>query len=86
MVGWLVGSATNFLARWYPQFCRRVLTSFFQLVLHAVRGAPMCDCDGLLVPSPAHAAGHSHEGRALAWTLIIESGHINSHEARHLQP
>ena len=36
----------------------------------------MCDCDGLLVPRPAHAAGHSHEGRALAWSLIIESGHI----------
>ena len=40
----------------------------------------MCDNDGLLVPRPTHTHTHtpgpSPEEQALAWTLIIESGHI----------
>ena len=32
--------------------------------------------DGLLVPRPVHTDGPSHEEGALAWALIIESGHI----------
>ena len=65
----------------------RSQTSPLQPVLHEVREAPMGDCDGLLVPRPAHTAGPSHEGRALAWTLVSESGqHSSSYEARHLQP
>ena len=53
-----------------------IQTSPLHSVLHAVRGAPMGDCDGRLVPRPAHTAGPSHEEGALAWTLIIVSGHI----------
>ena len=36
----------------------------------------MGDFAGLMVPRPAHAAGPSHDENELAWTLIIESGHI----------
>ena len=32
--------------------------------------------DGMLVPRPVHTDGPSHEEGALAWALIIESGHI----------
>ena len=32
--------------------------------------------DGLLLPRPVHTDGPSHEDGALAWALIIESGHI----------
>ena len=31
---------------------------------------------GLMVPRRAHAAELSHDERALAWALLIESGHI----------
>ena len=36
----------------------------------------MGDFAGLMVPKQVHAAGLSHEERALVWTLLIESGHI----------
>ena len=35
-----------------------------------------CDYVGLLVPRPTHTTGPSPDEQALAWTLIIESGHI----------
>ena len=39
----------------------------------------MDDFAGLMVPRPAHVAYLSREENALAWTLIIESGHIPLH-------
>ena len=36
----------------------------------------MDDLAGLMVPRPAHATGHSVAEFVLAWTLVIESGHI----------
>ena len=44
---------------------------------HATQFLPhMDDFAGLMVPRPAHAAWPSHAEIELAWTLIIESGHI----------
>ena len=36
----------------------------------------MDELAGLMVPRPAHATGHSVAEFVLAWTLVIESGHI----------
>ena len=36
----------------------------------------MSDFAGLMVPRLVRAAGPSHVEKGLAWTLIIESGHI----------
>ena len=36
----------------------------------------MCALVGLMVPRRAHAEELSHDERALAWALLIESGHI----------
>ena len=56
-------------------------TSFSQAnsldqVPHAAHSVPMSDFAGLMVPMRAHAAELSHDERALAWALLIESGHI----------
>ena len=48
----------------------------FDPVLHVVHSVPMSAFAGLMVPSRPHAAELSHDERALAWTLLIESGHI----------
>ena len=45
-------------------------------VLHVAHSVPRCDFAGLMVPRRAHAAELSHDERALAWALLIESGHI----------
>ena len=42
-----------------------------------VSGFPnMGDFAGLMVPRPPHTDGPPHAERVLAWTLIIDSGHI----------
>ena len=56
-------------------------TSFSQAslldpVLHVAHPDPMSNFAGLMVPRRAHAAELSHDERALAWALLIESGHI----------
>ena len=45
-------------------------------VLHVAHSVPMSALVGLMVPRRAHAAELSHDERALAWALFIESGHI----------
>ena len=45
-------------------------------VLHVVHSVPMSAFAGLMVPRRPHAAELSHDERALAWALPIESGHI----------
>ena len=50
--------------------------SLFDPVLHVVHSVPMSAFAGLMVPRRPHAAELSHDERALAWTLLIESGHI----------
>ena len=50
--------------------------SLFDPVLHVAHSVPMSAFAGLMVPRQAHAAELSHDERALAWALLIESGHI----------
>ena len=50
--------------------------SLFDPVLHVAHSVPMSAFAGLMVPRRAHAAELSHDERALAWALLIESGHI----------
>ena len=50
--------------------------SLFDPVLHVVHSVPMSAFAGLMVPRRPHAAELSHDERALAWALLIESGHI----------
>ena len=49
---------------------------FCDPVLHVVHSVPMSAFAGLMVPRRPHAAELSHDERALAWALLIESGHI----------
>ena len=56
-----------------PPFLRQAL---LDQVLHVAHSVPMSDFAGLMVPRRAHAAELSHDERALAWALLIESGHI----------
>ena len=51
--------------------------SLFDPVLHVVSLSPNeRSCWSNMVPRRAHAAELSHDERALAWALLIESGHI----------
>ena len=50
--------------------------SLFDLGLHVVHSVLMSAFAGLMVPRQPHAAELSHDERALAWALLIESGHI----------
>ena len=50
--------------------------SLFDPVPHVAHSVPMSAFAGLMVPRRAHAAELSHDERALAWALLIESGHI----------
>ena len=51
-------------------------TSSLAQVLHVAHSVPMSDFADLMVPRRAHAAELYHDERALAWALLIESGHI----------
>ena len=48
----------------------------FDPVLHVVHSVPMSALVGLVVPRRPLVAELSHDERALAWALLIESGHI----------
>ena len=48
----------------------------FDPVLHVAHSVPMSAFAGLMVPRRPHVAELSHDERALAWALLIESGHI----------
>ena len=48
----------------------------FDPVLHVVHSVPMSALVGLMVPRRPLVAELSHDERALAWALLIESGHI----------
>ena len=50
--------------------------SLFDPVLHVAHSVPMSAFAGLMVPRRAHAAQLSHDERAFAWALLIESGRI----------
>ena len=50
--------------------------SLFDPVLQVAHSVPMSTFAGPMVPRRPHTAELSHDERALAWALLIESGHI----------
>ena len=50
--------------------------SLLDPALRVAHPVPMSDFARLMVPRRAHAVELSHDERALAWALLIESGHI----------